>query len=196
MQCCVARKCCSCPWAQARAAVPALSMVPFASPMQVSFYSTPAGTGAVNTFYEVLNNQIETSGTPAALQHKARITFVDRTTGQPVFLPYVSLTLSDFDASSSPGLHERFYAMKDSLVGIAIGENSPLRLVSVTYQGRDFVGAYTTVSDRGQMQVTYKNVSYIDIMALRDKDGGQYVLDFSAPFLPTNDGNITCITPS
>ncbi len=28
-------------------------------------------------------------------------------------------------------------------MGIAIGANSPLRLVSVTYQGQDFVGAYT-----------------------------------------------------
>ncbi len=44
------------------------------------------------------------------------------------------------------------------------------------------------------MQVTYKNVSYIDIMALRDRDGARYYLDFTVPFLDTNSGNILCTT--
>ncbi|KAL4449548.1 hypothetical protein ABPG77_007192 [Micractinium sp. CCAP 211/92] len=165
-----------------------------ANTAQVQMYSTTSGWGGVWTYYQVLGGSIQSWAVPSALQHSARVTFVNRTTGDPAFLPYVSLTLADFNNFGGAGLHERFYAMKDSLVGIAVGTNSPLRLVSVTYKGKDYVGAYTTVDARGQMQVTYKNVSYIDIMALRDMDGARYYLDFTVPFLDTNSGNILCTT--
>lgn len=46
-------------------------------------------------------------------------------------------------------LDERLYAQRDSLVGLALAPSSPLRTVPVTFQGRPYVGAYTTGATAG-----------------------------------------------